>query len=289
MSIVKKAAKLSLVLFSALVLLFVAGSIYFYVNMGAIAKEISEKSATNALGVPVTIGDMDIDLDKKTVTVTDIKVANLPQYRKEHALTIKDITVVGESFSRDLLVFSNIKVTGAVVNLEVKPTGSNLGDIRAHTEKRYIGQEPIETEGQYYNPAKDLRVIVRHFNMDGTQIIPRTALVNKDFKTISVPNVSVDGVGEQENGLLAREAIAQIAIASIQQLNTASDAAGFFEGLPLETLNEMGVNTVDVFKKNLKKSYDKEVEKFKSGYQSLKKMFAEEFADDGEPEAQPQE
>ncbi len=274
MSIVKKAAKTSLVLFSTLVLLFVALSIYLYVNMGGIAKDLSEQAASDALGVAVTIGDMDISLEKKTIEVTDIVIANVAGYQKAEAIKVGKVIIAADSLSKERLIFSLVEVSNTNVNLEVSQTGSNLGDLRLKIQK--IQEERAkfgEPSGGYYDPSKDIKVIIRNFAMKKTQLNPSVTLLNKDLAVITAPDVSASGIGEAEGGLPAEEAIAQIMAAVLKELNTSANAAGFLEGLPLETLNEMGVDTLDVFNKNLKKSYNKEVQKFKKGFEDIKSLF----------------
>ena len=100
MSAVKKTAKFSLFLLGIGVLFFVIIGSYIFVNMDSLAKDFTEKAASDALGVPVTIGKMQILLDQKKVIVSDVAVANPPGYNKPNAITISTISVAGESFTR---------------------------------------------------------------------------------------------------------------------------------------------------------------------------------------------
>lgn len=266
MSAVKKAAKTSLFLFSAIVILLVCGIAYLYVNMGSIAKQISEQVASQALGVPVTIDSMDIALEEKKVVVSGIKISNPSGYKTGDSISIKTIAIAAESFSKDLLTFARVEVDGTNVNLIVKPEGTNLGDLKKNVDARQQN-----TSGKA--KASDMKVIVKKFALTKAQLNPSVTLINKDLAYVTVPDIHLSGIGEKENGILAQEAVEQIMAAVLQQFNKSANGAGFLEGLSLEQLNEIGVSTVDVFQKNLKKSFDEEVDGFKKGVEGLKNMF----------------
>jgi len=277
MSAVKSVAKLSLYLFGFFVLLLVAGAMYLYVNMNTLAKDMAEQVASNAMGVAVSIGDMDIQLDEQKVVVNNITVANPDGYKNPNAIEISNVTVAMESWSQDLLTFAMVGVNGTKVDLEVRPQGTNLGDIKKNIEARsktVVGAEPTADQvAEVQSNKQPIKVIVRDFTMSGAQITPSVTLLKTDFQPLMAPDIHVSGIGEKENGVLAREAVAQIMNYVLQVYNKSANTAGFLEGLPLDVMNSIGVSTVDVFKKNLKKSYDSEVDKFKQGVEGLKNMF----------------
>lgn len=270
MSAVKKTAKATLYLFGFFVLLVVIVGGYMYVNMDSLAKQITEKAASDALGVPVTIGKMQILLDQKKVVVSDVAVSNPSGYEKPNAMTIKTITVAGESFTKKLLVFSDISVDGTAVNLEVNQQGANLGALKKKAEQNMASGDGASAPSE----KSEMKVIVKKFSLTQAQLTPSvTLLAKKDLPTVKVADIHLKDIGKKENGVLADEAIAQIMNAVLEELNETASSAGFLEGLSLESLNEIGVSTGEVFKKNLKKSYDKEVDKFKKGFEDLKGAF----------------
>lgn len=277
MSAVKTTAKLSLYLFGFFVLLLVAGAMYLYVNMNTLAKDMAEQVASNALGVAVNIGEMDIRLDEQKVVVNKITVANPAGYKKSHAIEISNVTVAMESWSKDMLTFAMIGVSGTKVDLEVQPQGTNLGDIKKRVEARsktVQGAKPTADQvADVQSKKQNIKVLVRDFAMTGVQITPSITLLQGDLKPLQVADIHLKGIGERENGILAREAVAQIMNGVLQEFNKSANKAGFLEGLPLDVMNSMGVSTLDVFQKNLKKSYEGEVDKFKQGVDGLKNMF----------------
>lgn len=277
MSAVKRLAKISLFLFTILVLLIVGGSVYFYMNMNEFVRGMAEQVASNALGVDVTIGEVDIQLNEMKVVTRDIAIANPQGYTKPYAVNISGVTVALEDFSEELLTFAMIGVDGTKVNLEVKPKGTNLGDIKKKLEARsktVEGQKPTADQVADVEKNKaDIKVVVKNFALTGAELTPSVTLLKSDLGVVTVPDIYLQGIGEKENGILAREAVAQIMNSVLQEVNKTANKAGFLEGLPLAIMNDIGVSTLDVFQKNLKKSYDDDVNKFKQGVEGLKNMF----------------
>lgn len=272
MSAVQKAAKASLYIFGFLVFLIIFGASYFYMNMDVLAKSYAEKAASEALGVSVTIGEINIRVNEVAATVKDVKIANPPGFQKPHAIIIQAIDVKGESFTEELLTFSKVSVQGTSVNLEVNSeSGVNLGAIKKSAEARTQSSNSSTSE---VSQEKEIKVIVKEMSLTTAQLKPSVTLLGgADLAVIKVPDIHIKGIGEAENGVVAEEAIAQIMAAVLEDFNEAANGAGFLEGLSLDALKEIGVSTAEVFKKNLKKSYDKEVDKFKKGFDDLKGLF----------------
>ena len=271
MSAVKKTAKFTLFLFGLAVLLVVIVGSYIYVNRDALAKDFAEKAASQALGVPVTIGQVQIKPEELRVVVSNIAIANPPGYSKPHAITVKAVNIAADSLSANPLTFANIDVDGTAVNLEVNQGGANLGALKKKAEQNMPSGSAQSSGSQH---KSDMKVIVKKFSLTKAQLTPTVTLLSKkDLATVKVPDIHLKGIGEKENGVLAEEAIAQIMNAVLEEFNETANSAGFLEGLSLDALNEIGVSTGEVFKKNLKKSYNKEVDKFKKGFGEIKGMF----------------
>lgn len=262
MSKVGKAAKVSLVLFGVFVLLFVISAAYIYMNMGGIARYISERVATETLGVPVTIGKMDILVDEKKIIAKDIKIANPEGYTKPYAMSIETITVSADVFDNKLLSFARVDVEGTKVNLEVTNTGTNLAVIEANAHANASKSPAGE---------KDVKVIMKDIYVTKPQINPVVTLAQKDMAMVTAPDAQVSGIGVNEKGIPVDDALAQSFSGVVRSVHIAANDAGFLEGLPLEVLNVIGVSTVNVFQKNLQNSFNKEVEKFNQGVEEVGK------------------
>ncbi len=274
MSAVKKTAKASLYIFSFFVLLLIGGVVYLYANMDSIAKQLSEQLASDALGVDVTIGDIEISLEEKKVVVSDLRIANPPGYAKPEAMSVKTITIAAESFSKELLSFARVEVDGTNVNLEVGKKGTNLGDLKKNIDRKNKGESSSASKKSTssttaHSEEEQIKVIVKKFALTRAQLNPSVTLIKKDLAFITVPDIHLSGIGQKENGILAKDAVSQIMDAVLERFNKSANSAGFLEGLSLNVLNDIGLSTSEVFQKNLKKSFDKDVEQFKEGFQGL--------------------
>jgi len=99
------------------------GGIYVYMNLGNISKMIAENVASEALGVKVSIGEIDVSVKDKLVTVTDIRVRNPRGYKKPNIMTVSTVKIKAGSLSQELLNFNDIRVSGANTYVEVKNFG----------------------------------------------------------------------------------------------------------------------------------------------------------------------
>lgn len=237
------------------------GVIFLYMNLANIAKPITERLASEALGVPVSIAQMDIDIPEKRVSVSGLRVANPAGYGKKYAMTTGDITVELGDLSKELIVFNKIAITDTDVNLEVNEKGTNLNDIKKGISSKApkSAEKPANDNGETASssaqakPGDNTKVIIKHFALNDAQLNPSVVLFEQqDLNPVTVPDIQLTGVGQKENGILAREAIAQIADYVFKKFNQASGSAGFLNGLSSDALKDMGQAQIDVVKDQIK-------------------------------------
>jgi hypothetical protein len=232
-------------LISVVVVLIIAAGIFLYFNFGGIAKTLTERIATNALGVKVNISTMDISLEKRTVVVNNLRIANPPGYEGAHAMTAEKIIIGLNTASKQMIDFDDINVVGSVVNLEVTPNGTNLTDLKElamqKKQKEAVGSEAI-------------RVIVRKMGIGASTLNPRvTLLPGQDLGSIKIPAINLNGIGEKENGVLAKEAIVQVITKYIGVAQREANKAGMMKGLPTEELQKIQGGLVEKAKDDVEK------------------------------------
>ncbi len=230
---------------SVLVLLLVAGGIFVYLNFGGLAKTLAERIATDALGVTVNIGSLDISLEERTAVVNNLSIANPPGYDGRHAMTAEKIVIGLNTASKQLIDFNDINVIGSVVNLEVTPNGTNLTDLKElamqKKQKESVGSEAV-------------RVIVRKMAIGASILNPRvTLLPGQDLGSIKIPAINLSGIGERENGVLAKEAIIQVVTKYIGVAQREANKAGMMKGLPTEELQKIQGGLVEKAKDDVEK------------------------------------
>ncbi len=241
MSVTKTALTVSSV---AVALLF-GGGVYVYLNLSNIAKQVTERVATDALGVDVSMGMMDVQLENRRAIVRNLKIANPPGFKKSHALTVAEISVTLGDLSKDLVKIKDISVDGTQVNLEVKNGGTNLNTLSDNVKKKMPASEQAAEPGP--------KVIIDRFALTKAQLNPTVTLINdQDLSSVVVPDIILTGIGKRENGVLAREAVAQVMTQVLARVQKAAGNAGFYQGLSPEALKDIGAGQVEGFKEKLK-------------------------------------
>lgn len=232
------------------VTILLGGGIFAYMNLGDFAKAQIEKIGSKTLGVPVTLGGLDIALQDKKVTVGSLKIGNPAGFKKSPVLNVGDIQVQLESVSKELIVFKSIAINNTDINLEVNQNGTNFLAIKNNLPKK--GNAPKSE-----NPVK---VIVRDFRFNDAKLNPSLLLVDTgNFSTINVPDIRLRGIGARENGVLAGEAIAQVTQQIVTQINKSAGAAGLLQGLSVDTLKDMGISQVNTQVNKVKDEINKQI------------------------------
>ncbi|HPF79100.1 MAG TPA: hypothetical protein PLF01_07380 [Alphaproteobacteria bacterium] len=211
-------SKIILTIISSLI---IAAGIFLYLNFGNLAKNAAEKIASNALGVNVSISSLQVSLKEKSVVVRGVKIANPPGFKKSYIMTTDEIDIGLKAASRQLIDFNDIQVHGTVVNLEVTEKGTNLQALKNLAAKK-PQKESVASE--------QVRVIVRKMVVNESTINPSITLLDRDIGSIDLPPVRISGIGTKSNGVLAREAVAQIIIQYLGQAETAARKAGAMGG-----------------------------------------------------------
>lgn len=221
------------------------GGLYLYMNFGSLAKTLAEKVATQTLGVDVNVGAVQVFLKDKKVEVRNIAIANPPGYKNAKAMTIGSVSIQAESLSQDMLNFANATMTDMHMNLEVTPKGTNITDIRNNI--KVPGRE-----GQADADRKTItKVILREFAADGGTITPSISMLQTQPQPINIPPIRLNGIGENEGGVLAGQAVAQIFRAVADQSIKAAHEQNLLQGLDGALLKDMGVSEIQQLKENI--------------------------------------
>lgn len=218
----------------AVLLLLMVGAAILYLNLGSIAKTVAEKIGSETLGVKVAIGNIDIKAQDKSVTVHNVRIANPKGYSQPYAMKIGLINIAMDSFSKELLVFNDVTVKGSELFLEVNKNGTNLSDLKANIKRTETA--PTEQATKKNEPPK---VILQHFLLADAQLHPTVTLIKKDLKDITVPDIKLTGIGQKQNGVLAKEALTQIWDKISSTAVNASANAGMLEGISSEGLRNI--------------------------------------------------
>jgi len=190
-----------------------------------------EKIATEALGVKVTIGSMDVVLQEKLVSVSSVRVSNPKGFSKPYAVSVDTAQILLGDLSKGLIDFRSIDVFGTKVFLEVQEGTTNLHRLKQGIQGRSAASE----EGE---PVK---VMIRKFSIDGAELTPSVTLISQqDLKPVQVSPVTLSNIGVKEKGIPAHDAVARIVQSLLKAFGKEAGNAGFYEGLSSDALKEIG-------------------------------------------------
>lgn len=244
------AKKSKLPLIGALAAVIVITGVVAVLNFSSVARAAIERVASNTLGVPVTIGALDIDLQNKTVTAGGLRIGNPAGFAKPYAMSFDTISVAAESLSGEKLVFSEILVSGTDINIEVNETTTNLHAIKENVDRGAAARGPSD------KPLP--KVVIRTLRFEKASLNPAVTLTGGDMQSVVIPDITMNGIGERENGILVSEAMVQVLNHVIQVASRAAAKSGFFEGLAADRLKELGISSsvIDQIKGDVGKAID---------------------------------
>jgi uncharacterized protein involved in outer membrane biogenesis len=251
----------------AFALLF-GGGAYIVMNLSSIAKPMTEKIATETLGVPVKIGGMDVSLQEMKVTVSGISVGNPKGFSSNKAIKVQSVAITLDKISKELITFKAIDVKGTDINLEVTQNGTNLTKIQKNAAAN-AAKKPANPD------AKPINVSIKKFVLDQARLNPSITLLNKqELASITLPKITATNVGSSSKGIPANDAIAQITKEIIKVASKEANQAGFLGGLSTDVLKDMGQQQIDAVKGQMQNQVQDQIrgEVDKLG-DSLKGMF----------------
>lgn len=215
------AAKKNPIKLIALVAIVAVGG-YLYLNLGSLITRTAETIASNALGVAVDIGSIDVSLADKTVKVNTLKVGNPPGYRAAHAMTAEQITITLNTASEKLVDFKDIQVLGSEVYMEVNEKGMNLTDLK----RLAAGKEQRESAG-----SEQVRFIIERMVIGASVIHPSISMLDREIAPISLPAINFSGIGKG-GAVNAGDAIVQVMGKYLTAVEGAVRKEGLLSGLP---------------------------------------------------------
>lgn len=207
----------------AVLVVLAAGGVYLYMNFGSLLTRTAEKIASNALGVSVDIGSINVSLQDKKVTVNTLEIGNPPGYKTPYAVKADSIAIGLNTASKELIDFKDIQVKGSVVNLEVNEKGSmNLNDLKTLANQK----KQTESVG-----SEAIRVIVKHMVIDASTIKPTISLLDKDIDPITLPALTFNNIGSG-SGIPVKDAIVQVMTKYLNEAQGAARRSGALAGVP---------------------------------------------------------
>ncbi len=253
-------------IFAAIVVFFVIAISWLYMGMGAdkFSKDTIEQAASKALGVSVSIDEMEINQEEKIIDISGVKIANAAGYKSPYFLSAEKVKLAVSSFDKNLIIINTITITGCKTYLEVNAGTTNQNDIVQQAKFISNRNKKEKSKGK-----QGVKIIIRNIVFDKPVIIPVATIVPTPYASVTSTDVVIRNIGAKKGGISIYDAIAEVVEQTVSQLNQTSVEAEFFKGMSLESQNAIGISTMDIFKKNVNNKIQKDMGQAKKIFNSI--------------------
>jgi hypothetical protein len=229
------------IIWSTIAISILACATYLFLNLNAMVIRTTENIASGALGVGVHIGDIDLSLSDKKVTVSNIRINNPQGYKGKHILETNQVSITLNTASSELINFNNIQASGSVVNVEINEKGMNILDLKKLTSQN----SKKEKKG-----SETINVIIKKMLIEPSTVNSRVTFLDKDIATFKLPPISFSNIGNNGN-TSAGDVITEIITQYLTKIEKQVTKKGILSGVSIPGLNKADKiidNATDVLK-----------------------------------------
>jgi len=206
------------------------GGVYLLANINNFAKDYAEKVASETLGVPVSIGVLDVDLKNRRARAKNLILKNVVGYSSPYLLRAQTVDVALGSISKAVVKFERIDVSGIRIWMDIKEGGSNVQFVQRHAQA--INKAPQEG---------DMKVVIDQLALRGIGLSTSVDIAgtSESFDLVDLGDVSLQAIGARDNGVVAHDAIAQVWQAVSAQILASAPRQALIEGIKDKAVNKV--------------------------------------------------
>jgi len=245
------------VTFAALLLLAVVGAVlgYFLLTMNGRIERLIEQSASEYLGVPVTVGSVNVSPLRGRAVLRDLNVPNPEGFATPRAFRIRYASVSFDILSAfdDVIDLPEIQVSGLEVTVEGSVKGTNISKLVANA-KRVVGEKERAREAAGERPEPATLFHVGRVVLTDTTINLSATFMEGRAASYPIPRIEVTGLppeatpgdilGRVIEAALSESAKAPGAIGRLLGELTVNAGIGVV-GSTLETAKEVGKGALE--------------------------------------------
>jgi hypothetical protein len=189
-----------------LVLIIAAGVVFYFYYEAAITSAI-EIAGSRALGTPIVVTGVSLSPLSGKGSIRGLSVANPEGFEAPYAIELGELALeinVDTLFS-DVIEISSILVQEAHITYETTLVNDNIRTLLRNIPTSEGAAVAATQEG-----PSSTKVIIRDFQMVDLQITLQTAIA---AAPLSLPDLHLTDIGDQNNAVTAAEAVRQILVA----------------------------------------------------------------------------
>jgi len=227
--------------FTILIFLLALAGFFVYQNLGGWVRTQAQRIASEAAGVDVSIGGIQVSWADKTVQINGIKVDNPAGFPGDKAIELGNIKATAEELSREKIILKEVVVTGEKINLENVANKINLRELLKGVQERNAakGGQPTQSD------VKAPKIVIKQFRIEQGELNSSLAMLGKKAGgKLTVPEIRMYNLGEGKSSNNASEVAAKI----LQEILNKSIQVAAKQGLIQGTLKDIGKGAVDSVK-----------------------------------------
>ena len=182
-----------------LLMLFVVGiavMFLFLEKLDGIVKNKIEEIGSRTLGQPVTVGSVNMDLQKGSGEISGLEIQNPQGFSDKNAFQMGTILadIDLSSISQSPLVLNELSIEEPIVSLEVREDGvSNLDEILVHLQTQSAGKTKDSSEPS--EESDPVLLVIENLRIVGAQLTVRHPELGEDPRRIILPEIQRRNVG----------------------------------------------------------------------------------------------
>jgi hypothetical protein len=202
-------------LVAAIAVIAIVVVVFVVQNLDGIIKGVIEDTGSRLTGTPVRVSSVKFDLGQGRGEILGLTIGNPPGYTTPQLGAIAKVAVeiAPASVTGPVILIREVTVDGAEVTAEQRGTRTNLQDLLDNLQQ--ASQQPEEPAGE----GSDVRLAMESFRFtDG-----RANVVSEQLgeRTVKLPSVSLDDVGDPATGVTPAELGQEITAAVIRSAEKA--------------------------------------------------------------------
>jgi len=169
---------------------------------GPVIKNAVNKTAPIALGVPVSIGDVQLYPVRGIVKFTDLAIGNPEGFKTDNLFTMKELYFhfkVSSLFTQKIIVHE-ISVVGPEITYEATMSGSNVGALQKKlegAEEKKSEEKAEASKSAEEKPGK--KIIIEKFVLNEGRINLSVPGMMGTAMPIPLPSIEMKDIGKENN------------------------------------------------------------------------------------------
>jgi len=185
-----------------LALIVIGGVIFVSTQLDSIVAGLIEEQGSAATKTAVRVAGVEIKLADATGSISNLSIGN-PEGFSGNAIEMDNfsLTLDPSSLATDTIVITDIKVSGARLNVLQKGAGNNLNQLMSNLREQQQGGDASGEDGK--------KLIIDRFTLEGASAFLSAPDLTED-REVSLPTIIVRDIGRSSNGATGAQVAQQL-------------------------------------------------------------------------------